>query len=262
MALLDDAAATARRIPYLAAVPALATVLAFEKLTKTATAGPGGGMKFPMPTALPDLWTFVSVPNTGVTFNLGVPFVLAPLFFVLNAALVAGYVGSIDAVLEDEQPDFVQSATANTVPILGIQLVVFALVLVTFGPAFVGGMALAPISALAALAVSYLLWSAPILVVVRDLDVSQALSASVTHATSGSQYATFSATYLVGGIVVSAVLSFLVRGRPVTLLLATLVLAYPLLVVSVATVTVVKSLPPAEAESTNRTQNGRETDST
>lgn len=94
MALLDDVATSARSVPHLAVIPVLASLLAYEKIVKTSSAGPGGGMTFPMPAALPDLWTFVSVPSTGVSFELGVPLLLAPVFFVLQATLVAGYLGS------------------------------------------------------------------------------------------------------------------------------------------------------------------------
>ena len=247
MALLDDAATTARSVPHLAVVPALATLLAYEKVMKTASAGPGGGMKFPMPAALPDLWTFISVPNTGVTFELGVPLVLAPVFFVLHAALVAGFLGSIDDAIEDEVPDFSAHVAANTLPVLGVQLVVFALVIASFSFAFVGGMALAPVSALLALAVVYLTWAAPILVVVRNRGVGDALLASVTYALDGGRYVSFTASYLLAGTLVSLVLSTLVRGRLFLLVTAAVVLAYPLLVVSVATVKVVKSLPRVEA---------------
>lgn len=249
MALLDDASETARSVPYLAVVPAIATLLAYEKFAKTASAGPGGGMKFPMPAALPDLWTFVSVPNTGVSFELGVPLLLAPVFFVLHAALVAGYLGSIDDAIEAEVPDFSAHVAANTLSVLGVQLVIFALTIASFSFALVGGMALAPLSVLLALALGYLTWAAPILVVVRDRGVRDALVASVTYALNGGQYVAFTAAYLAAGTFVSFVLSTLVRGRLFALVFATVVLAYPLLVVSVATVKVVKSLPRVDDES-------------
>lgn len=247
MALLDDAATTARSVPHLAMVPALATLLAYEKVMKTASAGPGGGIRFPMPTALPDLWTFVSVPNTGVSFELGVPLLLAPVFVVLQAGLTAGYLGSIDAALEAEAPDFAEHVAAYTLPVLGVQLVVFALSIASFSFALVGGMALAPVSVLLGLVVGYLLWAAPILVVVRGHGVGDALVASARHALNGGRYAAFTGGYLLAGIVISLLLSTVVRGRLFLLVLAAIVLAYPLLVVSVATVDVVKSLPRAEA---------------
>lgn len=243
MALLDDAAKTARSVAPLALLPALSTFIAFEKVVKTASANPGGGVQFPMPAALPDLWTFVSVPGTGVNLNLGVPLVLVPLFIALRAALVAGYVGSIDAAIEDRQPAFVQSAVDHAMSVLGVQVVTFALTLATFSLAFVGGMALAPVSVLLALAVGYLLWSAPILVVIRGYGIVDALVASTTLALDGGRYARFTATYLVGGIITSLVLSTLVRGRLSLIILAALLLAYPLLVISIATVLVVRSLP-------------------
>lgn len=248
MALLDDAAATARSVPHLAIVPAIATLLAYEKFVKTASAGPGGGMKFPMPAALPDIWTFVSVPNTGVSFELGVPVLLAPVFFVLQAALVAGYIGSIDDAIEAEVPDFSAHVAANALSVLGVQLVIFALTIASFSFALVGGMTLAPVSALLAIALGYLTWAAPILVVVRNHDIGDALVASVRYALNGGQYAAFTAAYLLAGTVVSLLLSTLVRGRLFALVSATVFLAYPLLVVSVATVTVVKSLPRVESE--------------
>lgn len=258
MALLEDAAATARSIAYLAIVPVVSTLLAFEKLARTATAGPGGGVKFPMPTALPDLWTFVSVPSTGVSFNLGVPLVFTPVFFALAAVLIAGYVGSIDAALDDEHPDFVGSATDYAVPVLVVQLVVIAVTIAGFGFALVGGMALAPLSILFMVAAGYLLWAAPILVVTRDIGALEALQSSIDHALQGGRYATFSLAYLLGGILGSFVLSMLVRGRPLVLLLLTIVLAYPLLVLSVATVQVVKSLPyPATDSQHERSTRGR-----
>lgn len=243
MALLDDAASTARSVAYLSFVPALSTFLSYEKLAKTAAAGPGGGVKFPLPAALPDIWTFVSVPNTGVSVNLGVPLVFAPVFFVVHAALTAGYLGSIDAALDGERPDFGDHVVEKTLPVLGVQLVVFALTIAGFSFALVGGMIFAPVSVLLGLAVGYLLWAAPILVVVRDRGVGDALIASATHALNGGRYAGFSVGYLVAGLVASFVLSTVVRGRLLAVVLAIVVLAYPLLVVSVATVKFVRSLP-------------------
>lgn len=246
MALLDDAAETAGSVPHLALVPVIATLLAYEKLVKTAAAGPGGGMKFPIPAALPDLWTFVSVPNTGVSVELGVPLLLAPGFIVLQSALTAGYVGSIDAALEAERPNFTDHVAAHTLPVLGVQLVMFALTVASFGFALVGGMALAPVSVLFGLVVGYLLWAAPILAVVRGRGVGDALVASTTHALNGGRYAAFTVGYFVVGIVASLLLSTLVRGHLFPLVLAIIALAYPLLVVSVATVKFVKSLPRVE----------------
>lgn len=248
MALLDDAADTARSVPHLALVPVATTLLAVRKLTETAAAGPGGGMKFPMPAALPDLWTFVSVPNTGVSFDLGVPLVFAPVFVVVNAAIVAGYLGSIDAALDDRSPAFVESATEYALPVLGVQMVVFVLTLLSFAPAFAGGMALAPLSALATIAIGYLTWAAPILVVVHDRGVTDAFVDSSTYALGNGRYATFSLGYLLTGILGSLVLSTLVRGRLVLVLLVTAVLAYPLLVLGIATVRLVKSLPAPTAD--------------
>lgn len=247
MALLDDATETARSVAYLAFVPAVASLLSYEKLAKTAAAGPGGGVTFPLPTALPDLWTFVSVPNTGVSVNLGVPLVLAPVFFVVQAALTAGYLGSIDDAIDGSRPDFGRHIASRTLPVLGVQFVVFALTLAGFSLALVGGMVLAPVSVLLGLAVGYLLWAAPILVVVKERSVGGALIASATHALNGGRYAAFSVGYLVAGLVASFALSTLVRGRLSVILVAIVVLAYPLLVVSVATVQVVRSLPRVEA---------------
>lgn len=255
MALLDDAADTARSVPHLALVPVATTLLAFQKLVKTAGAGPGGEMKFPMPAALPDLWTFVAVPNTGVSFDLGVPLVFAPIFVVLNAAILAGFVGSIDAALGGRPPAFVEAVTDYTLPVLGVQVVVFVLTLLSFAPAAAGGMALAPLSALAALVVGYLTWAAPILVVVRDRAVADAFADSIAYALGDGRYASFSLAYLIAGAVGSLVLSTVVRGRLVLVLLATVLLAYPLLVLAIATVGLVKSLP-ARADDTGGRPDG------
>lgn len=246
MALLHDATETASSVAWLMVLPALSTFLSFQKLTETAATRLGGSFRLPMPAALPDLWTFVSVPDTGISLTLGVPLAFAAVFFVQHTGLVAGYVGSIDNAVEDVRPAFVDTVTDYGVSVYGVQLVSFGLGLAAFSFALVGGMALAPLSAILSVVVGYLLWVAPILVVVRGYDAQDALAASATHALAGGRYATFAGLYLVCGLAASFLLSTLERRNPVAILLAAVVLAYPLLVVTIATVQVVQTLPEAE----------------
>lgn len=82
----------------------------------------------------------------------------------------------------------------------------------------------------------------------RDRGVGDAHVASVTYALNAGQHVAFTAAYLAAGSFGSFVLSTLLRGRLFALVFATVLLAYPLLVVSVATVKVVKSPPRVDEE--------------
>lgn len=248
MALLDDAVAMAKSVPVLAIFPFVSTLLAYQKLLATGSAPPGGGFKLPMPTALPNLWTFVSAPNTGVTLKLGVPLEGAPVFFLVEAALVAGFVGSIDDAIDGQSLAFLDHVAAHTLPVLLVHLVTFALSLAAFAIVFAGGLTLAPIATVLTLVVGYLLWAAPILVVIRDHGAVTALAESVTLALQGGRYTLFSLIYLLGGVATSLVLSVGVRGRFLVLLVTAVVLAFPLLIVAVATVQVVRSLLTVDDE--------------
>lgn len=93
----------------LAIVPVVTALLNSEKLGSTlATDGFHFGVKLGIPFSIVDLWTFVDPPSQGATVNIGVPLVgfplallAIPLAVVIQAALGAGYFGSIEEALSN-----------------------------------------------------------------------------------------------------------------------------------------------------------------
>jgi len=234
---LDTAMAATRRNVVLAAVPVVATLLSGSKILRVLAAGPGGGLTFPLPTGLPTLWTYVALPSAaGSGPSIGGPLAVTtflPLFLVglvLTAALEAGFLGSIEARLTNGEPSFVANVGRYTGRMIGVNLVRAAIVFVAFPLLLV-----APILAVVAIVVlSYLVYGLPYEVVVGDRSVTAALSATVSHARAGGDYATFGVAHLLGGAAASLVLTGVVRtaGWP-GILFGTAVVAVPAVFVAV-----------------------------
>jgi hypothetical protein len=239
--------------PSLAVVPAVATLLSFSNVARVLVAGPGGGVSFPFPHGLPTLWTYVSVPSGSSGVSLGGPLSLVtflPLFvlgLLLTSALEAGFLGSLSRHIDagahtgtDRRPVaplpvFVESARRFTLRLVGVNLIRAGIVLAVFPLLF-----LPPLAFVAVLALSYLTYGLPFVVVAGDVTVRTALGVTWVLALDGGSYASFGVAHLVCGAAVSLVLTWAVRnvgvpgilvGTVLTAMPAVFVAAYGLLLV-------------------------------
>lgn len=205
----DAAARTTREALPLAILPVLATFLSLDQLARTLGAGPGFGVAFPFPTGLPTLWTYVAVPGTVLGGGVGTVAGSIPLLvvgLVVASMLEAGFLGSLDDRIEGEPADVVGNAGQYTVAMIGVNLVRFAVVLLALPFVVLG-----PLVLVAVVALSYLVYGLPFVVVVEDRGVVDALSRTGDLALSGGRYAAFGFTHLAVGAVASVVLTLLVR---------------------------------------------------
>ena len=219
----------------LAAVPALASLLSTSQIARTLSAGPGGGVTFPLPTGLPTLWTYVSVPNTMATGGGGGPLALPtfiPLFLLgllLTSALEAGFLGTLSRRLDGEAVDFVESMRRFVLRMVGVNLVRAAVVVVALPL-----MVVPPLALLVVLILGYTLYGLPFVVVVRDAPLATAINATVSHALDGGLYAQFGIIHLVAGAAASLFLTAVVRNIGIPgILLGTVIVAVPSVFVSV-----------------------------
>lgn len=252
--LLDRAVSTAGRVPAYAVVPFAVSLLAFDNVVQTATAsGFHVSVKVSLPTAIATVWTVFDPPATGVSFVSPTPLYALPAFLVVNAALTAGYLGGIYVATRENfetrdgsgPPDhpatFLDNVVEYAVPVLGVQVVEFA-VAGAFALVLVGSqsVALALFAFPLLVLVGYLLWGAPFLVVARDAGALAAIEWSVSLAFDGGRYFTFALLYalcvVVASLLVSPVLS--TGGVPAILVVAAVV-AVPSLVASAAAMLVV-----------------------
>ena len=191
----------------LAAVPVVSSVLNVDAIRRVA-AFEGGhfGVKFPFPTTVADLWTFVSLPNQGPGVHISSALWLFLALLVVQSALVAGYLGSVADLLRADEYDFVGNVRRYFLPVLGWQALIST---PTF--ALVGlGLAAGPLVLLAIplyFVAAYCFYATPYLLVVEGAGLAAALSRSLDWALSGGPYFSFALGYLVFGAVVSAVVT-------------------------------------------------------
>lgn len=244
----DHAIEITRDSIVLAIVPIAATLLSGSEIARVLSAGPGAGVSFPLPTGLPTLWTYVSVPNPVGAGSVAGPFsqvTFIPLLVVgllITAALEAGFLGSLSRRLEGEPLAFVESVKRFTLRMVGVNLLRTVIVIAVF-PLFV-----VPILALVAvLVLMYLTYGLPFVIVVRDTSFTEGLRATVSHALDGSLYAAFGAAHLFVGAITSVVLTFLLRnGGVFGILIGTLAVAVPAVFVGVYGLLVVRDRTPIE----------------
>lgn len=190
----------------LAVVPLLASLLSVDNVRRVLDfRGVHLGIAFPLPPAVPDLWTFVNVPNQGSGVHVSPTLPLLPVLVVVQAALAAGLLGSVHQVLRKGTYDFSRNAKRYFVPFLAYQALVGVALLATVA---LGAVAppLLLLAIPAYLVFAYLFYAAPYLLVVEDLGVVAALARSYGWALAGGAYARFAGGYLlaVAGISVVA----------------------------------------------------------
>lgn len=209
----------------------LRAVLAFD--------GVHVGFRLGLPVSVVTLWQFVSVPQSGVNVDAGVPLdalplaiVTVPVFLVGQAGLSAGYFGSIAARLRTGEYRFVENATAYFVPFLVLTvlpvLLLLPFVLGLFGLGVAGGnpTSLLPFLVLAVpvfVVVTYLFYATPYLVVLRETGVLAAARGSYALAVSGGAYLSYAAGVALCVLLLSPIATFVVVSAPMVGLLLGLV---------------------------------------
>lgn len=240
--LLARAARVAGRISPYAVVPFALSLLAVERVASAASSpGVSVSVKFALPADVATLWTLVDPATRGVTVNTPVPLVALPVFLVVQAVVVAGFLGVVCDAYRDDEPGFVDAAADHWLSMLGVQVVEFV-VFVGIGSLAVlgGGFAAAFVAFSVIVVVGYLVWAAPYLVVLRGSDAVTALAESAELAQRGGRYLAFSVGYAVAVAVCSVVVSPLVSTTGVVgVVVGAALVAYPALVGSAAATIVV-----------------------
>lgn len=233
---LDRSSELTQESIALALVPIVATLLSGTEIARTLAAGPGAGIAFPLPTGLPTLWTYVSVPSGTRPGAVGGPLSLVafvPLFIVgllVTSALEAGFLGSLWGRITGESGAFIENVKRFTLRLVGVNLlratiVVAVLPVVLMAP---------PLAIIVVVGLTYLIYGLPFEIVVRDEGFTSALETTVSLALDGGGYAIFGGAHLVGGAFASAVLTLLVRnGGLLGILLGTVVIAIPAVFIAV-----------------------------
>ncbi len=208
IALLSEAAERTDRTLPLAAVPLVVSLLAVDKLRRVAGFdGVNFGVSFGFPSAVTGGWTFLSLPSGGPGMtvypsNLPSFAVATAAATLVTAALGAGYLGSLRRAIAGKQRQFLADTRAYVAPLLLFQAASLAASLTFVGAALVSP-ALLVVVVPVLVALAYLFYATPYLVVTGDRSVVSALSASYGYATEGGEYASFFLRYLAATAVVS-----------------------------------------------------------
>jgi hypothetical protein len=189
------------------------------------------GFRFGVPGAVVTVWQFVSLPQSGVNVDPGVPlealpvtFATVPLLLVVQAGLSAGYFGSLADELVAGDYRFVGNVVSYFVPFVILTVVPVALLLPPalglfgLGASTGGGAALGTVFVLGALGylvVAYLFYPVPYLVVLRDTGLVAAARASYALAVGGGAYLSYTVGIALFVFVVSPVVTVVVVNAPV-----------------------------------------------
>ena len=212
VSLVSRAAHVAGRVAPYAAVPFVLSLLAVQKVSSaTGAGGVAVSLQFALPADIATLWTVIDPPTQGAAVQSPVPLLAVPVFLVVEATVVAGFLGVVRDAYRGDPPDFLAAASDHWLSVLGVRALQF-LVLVGLGTVLVtdgafGVVVGVPLSIL----LSYLLWGAPYLVVLRDADAVTAIVESAELASVGDRYLWFAVGYAlvvaVGSIPVSVLVS-------------------------------------------------------
>lgn len=189
------------------------------------------GFRTGVPASVVTVWQFVSVPQTGVNVDPGVPIealpvtvVSVPLLLVVQAALAAGYFGCIADDLTGVESRFVGNVVDHFVPFLVLTvlpvlvLLPLALGLVGLGGTTADATALLPlvfVGIVGFLVVSYLFYLTPYLVVLRDTGVLAAARGAYGFAVAGGPYLRYTAGVALFVLAVSPVMTVVAVNVPV-----------------------------------------------
>lgn len=202
--LAEGWARTLEHLP-LAAVPLVTALLATEKIQRVATFnGNHFGLRLGLPVSVVDLWQFVSLPNESVSVGLPMPealpvaVVVVPLAVVVQAALAAGYFGSLGTALRGGAYEFTTHVRRHFVPFLVYTVIPIAVVAPVALLGLADGRLALPLILLlvpAFIVAAYLFYATPYLIVLRNEDVVTALKGSYELATRGGPYLRYAAGY-------------------------------------------------------------------
>ncbi|NEU56809.1 hypothetical protein [Halorussus sp. MSC15.2] len=194
-----------RNLP-LAFVPLLSSLLAPDNLRRVRSyEGNYFGLALQLPSSLPDLWTFVSLPNGEPGIHVSPTLWLLPVLVPLQAALVAGLLGSAHEFTRTGGYDFAANVRRYFVPVLVFVALVRAVALGTGALATAALPVVFLVVPLLLLVLSYVFYATPYLLVVEDASVGEALATSYDWATEGGPYLAYAAGYLLVVFAVSAV---------------------------------------------------------
>jgi|GEM_PF-856490 len=207
------------------------------------------GLKFGIPVPSVDLWTVVDPPDADVAggtnfhWEAGTTDLLAVatggadalalaagsalVGLLLEAVLVAGYLGSIREYLTTGSYGFVRNLRRYAGRIVGLYLLGFA-VFVAAVPVFVVAPPLIVPGVVGFLVALYLLWATPYLIVVSDCSLGEGLVESYRLAVAGGPHFRFTIGYLVTILALSAPASLVVANAGPLGLLVGLVAVGPL----------------------------------
>jgi hypothetical protein len=190
------------------------------------------GFKFGLPVSVVTVWEFVSVPNSGVTVNTGLPveslpvaIVTVPVLLLVQAVLTAGYFGSIRNTLYGEPYEFISNSKRYFVPFV-IIISVPTLLLLPLAAGVLGSGALAggfggPTLVILLLAMvgfvvlGYVFYPVPYLIVLQQTGVVGAARRSYTLATQSGPYFAYTAGFVLFVLGVSPIFTVLVVNVPV-----------------------------------------------
>ena len=198
-------------VRWLAVVPLCWSLAQVDAVTRTVGFdGYSVGVRFPVPSGLPTLWTFARVPATGIVVDgpLGTGGILPPYVglavpVVLGGLLTAGYLGELHAAMTaTHRRGFVENVArygvqqmlyAGLVALVGLAVVELAsassgVVLLAFPAFFVLG---------------YLFYATPFLLVTEERSLVGALERSYGLAVDGGAHVSLFVGYLLWGALVS-----------------------------------------------------------
>lgn len=189
------------------------------------------GFKVGLPLSVVTVWQFVSLPSSGVAVRPGLPLdqlpvaiVTAPALLAIQAALTAGYFGSLRNALDDEPYRFIQNSRRYLVPFAVLTVLPF-LILLPFAIGVLGlgsltrslsGAALLLIvpALVVFLVAGYLFYATPYLIVLRDTGVIDAARQSYALAIQGGPYLTYTGGFILFVLLVSPVVTGIVVNVP------------------------------------------------
>jgi hypothetical protein len=217
----------------LAAVPVVLALLNTEKLLAVATFEGGHvGFKLGLPLSVVTVWEFVSVPTSGVAVHPGLPVdqlpvavATVPVLLFVQAAVVAGYFGSLRNALDGEAYRFLGNCRQYLLPFLVLTAVPFlALAPIAAGVVGLGavtggraGLAVLVVGlAVVGFAVAgYLFYATPYLLVLRDGGLVDAARRSYALAVEGGPYLAYTLGFAGFVLVVSPFATGFVVNVPV-----------------------------------------------
>ncbi|MFA9516599.1 hypothetical protein ACERIT_05185 [Halopenitus sp. H-Gu1] len=190
------------------------------------------GFRLGLPISVVTIWLFVSVPNSGVAVNTGIPLdmlpiaiVTVPVLLVVQAVLTAGYFGSIRNVLNNEPYGFVASCRRYFIPFLIITVLPFLFLLPValgvFGASVLTGgfgavsIVLLLVALVGFLIAGYLFYATPYLIVLREEGIVDAARRSYGLAIQCRPYFAYAVGFALFALGVSPIATALVVNIPV-----------------------------------------------